>query len=319
MIDAQAGVASEIISEVIPESVDALVRMKLAQGVGPALSDQVGKGLSRFGTKERVFHPAFGLVNIDLGRDHVVVAGENGGRVGSEENLRVFRQALEPTELVVELGPRRGIAVGQIKAADDDAVDTRLDVAAVRVLGIAGQAATTLDRFAAAREDRDAIPAFLAMPDWRVAGFADRRFRKFFLRRLQFLEARDIRFEFGQPAQERRKPSADAVDVEGCDLHWTISPRTEWRRTQFCAKRSPRQITGFVYSDELGERSAKLSASPENSSRRILAGSNALASCASRCWSITAGSSEVPSSLKCLPNDAQSCLRSWSRCSSGAK
>src|SRR5271156_5403860 len=110
MIDAQAGVASEIISEVIPESVDALVRMQLAQGVGPALSDQVGKGLSRFGAEERVVHPAFWLVNIDLGRDHVVVAGENDGRIGSEEILGMFRQALEPTEFVVELGPRRGIA-----------------------------------------------------------------------------------------------------------------------------------------------------------------------------------------------------------------
>src|SRR5271155_6158777 len=246
MIDAQASIAAEVVSEVIPESVDALVRMQLAQGVGPALSDQVGKGLSRFGAEERVVHPAFRLVNIDLSRDHVVVAGENDGRVGSEEILRVFRQALEPTELVVELGPRRRIAVGQIKAADDDAVDTRLDVAAVRGLGIAGQAATTLDRFAAAREDRDAIPAFLAMPDWRVAGFADRRFRKFILGRLQFLEARDIRFEFAEPSQKRRQPSADAVDVEGCDLHWMISPRNEWRRTQFCANRSRRQITGFV-------------------------------------------------------------------------
>src|SRR5208283_2949856 len=230
MIDAQAGVAREIISEVVPESVNVLVRMQLAHGVGPTLSDQVSKGLASLGTEERVLHPALGLVNINLGRDHIVVAGENGWRVGREEILRVFRQALEPTELVVELGPRRGIAVGQIKAADDDAVDTRLDVAAVRVLGIAGQAATTLDRFAAAREDRDAIPAFLAMPDWRVAGFADRRFRKFILGRLQFLQARDIWFEFVKPPQERRQASADAVEVVGCDFHWTISRSTAARK-----------------------------------------------------------------------------------------
>ena len=78
----------------------------------------------------------------------------------------MFRQAIEPTEFVVELGPRRRIAIGEINAADDDVIDPRLDVAAVRVFGIAGQAATTLDRFPTAREDRDAIPAFLAMPDW---------------------------------------------------------------------------------------------------------------------------------------------------------
>src|ERR1700689_2538123 len=199
MIDAQAGVASEIVSEVVPESVDELVRMQLAHGVGPALSDQVSEGLTRFGTEERVIHPTFRLVDINLGGDHVVVAGENDGRVGSEEIFRMFRQAIDPTEFVVELGPRRRIPVGEIKAADDDAIDTRLDVAAVRVLGIARQAATTLDRFPAARENRDAIPAFLAMPDWRIAGFADRRFGKFILRRLQFLKACDIRFEFAEP------------------------------------------------------------------------------------------------------------------------
>src|ERR1700689_465347 len=104
MIDAQAGVASEIVSEVVPESVDALVRMQLAHGVGPALSDQVRKGLARFGTKERVIHPAFRLVNIKLGRDYVVVAGENDGRVSSEKIFRMFRQAIDPTEFVVELG-----------------------------------------------------------------------------------------------------------------------------------------------------------------------------------------------------------------------
>ena len=167
MIDAQAGVAPEIVSKVVPESVDALVRMQLAHGIGPALSDHVSKGLSRLGTKERVFHPALRLININLGRDHVVVAGEDGGRVGSEEILGMFRQTIEPTEFVIELGPRRRIAVGEIDATDDDVIDTRLDVAAVRVLGIAGQAATTLDRFPAARENRDTIPAFLAMPDWR--------------------------------------------------------------------------------------------------------------------------------------------------------
>src|SRR5580704_375334 len=225
MIDAQASVAPEIISEVVPEGVDALVRMHLAKGIGPALSDQVSECLSGFGTEERVIHPAFRFIDIKLGRDHVVVAGENDGRVGSEEILGVFRQAIEPTEFVIELGPRRRIAVGEIKAADDDAIDPRLDVAAVRVLGIARQAATTLDRFATARENRNAIPAFLAMPDWRVAGFADRRFREFILRCLQFLKAGDIRFEFRQPTQECRQPSTDAVDVEGCDLHWTISRR----------------------------------------------------------------------------------------------
>ena len=82
--------------------------------------------------------------------------------------------ALEPAQLVVELRPGPRIAVGQVEAADQHAVDRRLDIAAVAVVGIARQAAPGLDRLAAARQDRDAVPALLPVPDRAVAGVADR-------------------------------------------------------------------------------------------------------------------------------------------------
>src|SRR5579862_2787651 len=87
------------------------------------------------------------------------------------------------------------------------------------VLGIAGQAATTLFRICAAREDCDTVPALLPMPDDAIAGLANSGFGKSLLRRLQFLKARNIRPGFGEPADERRKASADAVDVVGRYLH----------------------------------------------------------------------------------------------------
>jgi hypothetical protein len=43
---------------------------------------------------------------------------------------------------------------------------------------------------------------------------------QFLLRCLQFLKARDIGLEFGEPAKEYRQPTVEAVDVEGRDLHW---------------------------------------------------------------------------------------------------
>ena len=52
--------------------------------------------------------------------------------------------------------------------------DDGLDVAAVQILGIARQHAASLDGLGSAREDRDAVPAFLAMPDDAVARIAYR-------------------------------------------------------------------------------------------------------------------------------------------------
>ena len=84
----------------------------------------------------------------------------------------MLRQSVEPAELVIELGSRRGIAVRQIEPSDDHAVH-RLNVAAVRVIGIAGQAPADFHGLSAPRQDRDAVPAFLPMPDGAITGGAD--------------------------------------------------------------------------------------------------------------------------------------------------
>ena len=116
----------------------------------------------------------------------------------------MFRQAFQPPQFVVELRAGRWIAVGQIEASYAYAIDTRLNIAAVYVSWIAGQAATMLDRIGATREDCDTIPALLPMPDRTIAGFANSGFRKLLLRRLQLLKARSVRFGFGEPAQQHR-------------------------------------------------------------------------------------------------------------------
>src|SRR5438067_1826251 len=57
------------------------------------------------------------------------------------------------------------------------------------------------------------------MPDGAVPGTADRRLRKFLLRRLQLLQADDVRPGLRQPAQQHRQAAIDAIDVVGRDLH----------------------------------------------------------------------------------------------------
>src|SRR5436309_13006399 len=57
------------------------------------------------------------------------------------------------------------------------------------------------------------------MPDRAVSSIADRRLRKVLLRRLQLLQADDVRPGLRQPAQQHRQTAIDAIGVVGRDLH----------------------------------------------------------------------------------------------------
>jgi hypothetical protein len=94
--------------------------------------------------------------------EDVEVAGQNRRRAALQKSLGVARQPFEPAQLVIEFRARRRIAVRQIEATDDQAADRRFDVPAVRIVGIARQAAAGLLRLGAPGEDRHAVPAFHA-------------------------------------------------------------------------------------------------------------------------------------------------------------
>ena len=117
------------------------------------------------------------------------------------EVLGVFRQPVEPAQLVIEPGSGRGIAVRQIETSDKQAADRRFDVAAVRVVGIARRTPTDFHRLGAARQNRYAVPAFLPMPDRAVAGSADRSLGKLLVRRRQLLKTDDVRRGLFQPLE----------------------------------------------------------------------------------------------------------------------
>lgn len=87
----------------------------------------------------------------------------------------VADEVLEPGQLVVELRSRLGIAIGQVQAGHQQAVDGRFEVAAVGIAGVARQAAAYLQRLAVAGEDGDAVPRRLALPDRAVSGLLQRR------------------------------------------------------------------------------------------------------------------------------------------------
>jgi hypothetical protein len=80
------------------------------------------------------------------------------------------QQALHPGELVGKFG--LGVPVRRIERGDQDAVDRSLNIAALPVGRIAGQARAGYDRLAVAGQDGNAVPRFLAAPGRAVAGFA---------------------------------------------------------------------------------------------------------------------------------------------------
>src|SRR5664280_2706855 len=144
-------------------------------------------------------------------------------------------EALEPGQLVVELRARLRIAVGQIDRGDDEAVHRRFQVAAVRVVGVAGKAAAALVDGAASGQDGDAVEALLAVPDGAVARGLYRRGRKGFVGSLQLLQAGDVGASFLEPFDEARQSAVDAIDVEGRDLHGGVAFSNSRSATGSCA------------------------------------------------------------------------------------
>src|SRR3954452_8118288 len=136
VIDADAGIASVCVAEIIPERVDGVCWIECSECVSPALGKEFLIGGARLGKEERVFNPALRLVGVQLLRDDVVVASKNDWPIAVDEALRVNREALKPFKFVVEFGAGSGIAVGKVQTADQNAVDICFDIAAVGIVGI---------------------------------------------------------------------------------------------------------------------------------------------------------------------------------------
>lgn len=66
-------------------------------------------------------------------------------------------------------------------------------------------------------EERNAVPALLAMGHDIVAKRLDLGGRKAFVDRLDFLEADDVGLFFFEPTHQQFKPGLDAIDIPGGD------------------------------------------------------------------------------------------------------
>jgi hypothetical protein len=135
-----------------------------------------------------------------------------------DEGPGVLDQALEPGELVVELGAGLRIAVGQVDRREEDAEGGRLQVARLAVGVVARQGSARDDGLRAARQEGDAVPGALASPGRAVAGRLDRRRREIAVDRLQLLQRDDVRRGLREPLEQERQAPDDAVDVPGRDL-----------------------------------------------------------------------------------------------------
>ena len=193
--------------------------MKRSDRVRPALRHQRLEGGAALRLDQRVLVPGFCRIDIELGRRDVVVAGQHHGDVLLQELAGMRPQPPEPVELVIEFRPGLRIAVRQIDAGDDDAVDGGLDVARLVILAVAGQGRPGQHRLGVPRQDGDAVPGLLPAPHRAVAGFLDRGSREIGVGRFQFLQGNDIGPGGAQPLHEVRQTPVDVVDVEGCDLH----------------------------------------------------------------------------------------------------
>src|SRR5688572_19928088 len=147
-----------MLAEIIPEGVDRFVRELRSDGIGPTLCQEPLVTVAGFGLEEGVVAPGAGIVNVEIGGDDVVVAGEDDGLAGGGEGFGVLDEAFEPGKFVFEFRAGLRIPVGEIKAADENAVDRGLNVTTVRILVAARKLAAGFDGLRAAREDGDAVP-----------------------------------------------------------------------------------------------------------------------------------------------------------------
>jgi TolA-binding protein len=99
------------------------------------------KGVPYLWTEQRVVAPACGIIDVQIRRVHVEVAHQHDGYVQLKQFRRVAIQAPEPAEFIVELRAGRWVAIRQMQASDQHAVDGRLYIAALIVVGVARKAA----------------------------------------------------------------------------------------------------------------------------------------------------------------------------------
>jgi hypothetical protein len=127
-------------------------------------------------------------------------------------------QALEPGELVIEFGTGLGVSIGSVNRGDEQAVNGRLEIAALPIGVVAWQVHASHNR-RPSRKNRHAIPAPLAVAYRMISRLPDCLRRELGVRGFDFLKAHDVGLGFVKPVQQVRQATVDVVDIETGDLH----------------------------------------------------------------------------------------------------
>src|ERR1700733_3120179 len=147
-------------------------------------------------------------------------------------------QALEPSELVIEFGTGLGVSSGSVDRGNEHAVDGGLEIAALRIGGIAWQVHASHNR-SPSRKNRHAVPALLAAPYRMITRLADCLGRELGVRGFELLKTNNVGLGFAKPVQQVRQATVVIVDVETGDLH------------RFRRERSPLGKEPVVFSRDL--------------------------------------------------------------------
>jgi hypothetical protein len=158
--------------------------MDVPDRIDPTTIKHLGISLPALGEVDSVADPSPRHCGVDRGWHNIIVAATNAWCFFFEQQVTVADQTIEPPQLVVEFWARRGISIGEIYAADNEPIHLGLDVAAVSIIRIPRQPATTFRRLRSSGEDCDTVVRLLAVPYCAVAGVPDRVGRKFVVRRL---------------------------------------------------------------------------------------------------------------------------------------
>ena len=158
MIDAQPGIARPAISHVVPERVHGRIGMQGADGVGPSLVENTPERSTTFRLNQRIPRIRFGRIDVAVGRNDVVIAGQHDRRSGAIELRRMRRETFHPGKLVREFWAGLRVAVGRVQRGHQHAIHCRLQVAALAVSGISRQLGLRDDGLATAGEDGNAVP-----------------------------------------------------------------------------------------------------------------------------------------------------------------
>ena len=89
VVDPEAGIARPGVAYVVPEGEGGLVRVEVGDGVGPALGQQPGEGRAGLGLGQRVGAPGPHRVDVGVGRNDVVIAGQHGRHTDGFEARRM--------------------------------------------------------------------------------------------------------------------------------------------------------------------------------------------------------------------------------------